>query len=835
VATLKRLFLQLDHLIRHRAARSVLWLDELRRDSSYAVRTLTRAPGFTAIGLAVLALGLGASLAMFAVADATALRGLPFDHADRLVALADAGADGSVEGVTPQDFLDWRSRQDAFAGLAASGYGSLSLKREGDAPPEILEGLRVTNQFFETLRVRPVLGRTFDSTSETPAGSGVVLISYALWQRRFGGRPDVLRAILPGQRRDFEIIGVMPEGFTYPAGAMVPTDLWMPVVFAPEDRVRGSDISRSLAVVGRLKDGVGIDTARAEILAITQALAASSPRWFEGRHTLAEPLHAFLTRGVHTWMVMLLGAVSCVLLIAGVNAANLLVARATAREHELGVRAALGGSSWDLARVLLAESLVLSMTGAALGLVLGSAAIRLLRSSLPTDLPGLANVGVDMRAVLALMTAAVVVGVTCGLAPVLAAGRSSRASLLSQSGRTRTASVKQGRLRSAFIVIEVGLAVMLLVGAGLFLTSFARVSDVDLGLDYHHVLTLRVRPLDVARTPDEIARLSTAHRVAFEQILAASRAIPGVEEAALVESGLPLRGDLVTVDVQVPGRVLPRGLEVEATHVSSDYFHLLRIALRRGRSFDDNDRESSTPVVILNDTAARVLFADIDPIGKVIGLGGHPFAVVGVVGDIHRDGPEVPPNRQAYLPFGQGQVGGATIVVRTARTDAAMASPLARAAWNAFPNVPLTGVVSLESYLTAMLSPRRLNRLLLGLFGGLGLAIATIGIYAVTSFVVMQRRREIGIRLALGAQRSAVLRTVVGDSLRPVALGMATGLGSAWFSATVLQRFLFAVSPHAGFVYVSAAGISVGAGIIAALGPARRAAQVDPLASLRAE
>jgi putative ABC transport system permease protein len=810
---------------------SGLWWMDVRR----AVRGLAATPAFTAIGLAVLSLGLGASTAMFSVADATALRGLPFDRSSRLIAIADAGPDGFVEGVTPPDFLDWRDRQDVFAGLAASGYGGLSLKRVGDAPPEILEGLRVTNQFFETLRVRPVLGRTFDATSETAAGSGVVLISYSLWQRRFGGRSGVLGAVLPGQRRDFEIIGVMPAGFTYPAGAIVPTDVWMPVVFAPEDRVRGSDISHSLAVIGRLKDGVDIAAARGEIAGVTQALAAASPRWFEGRRVVIEPLHAFLTRGVHSWMVMLLGAVSCVLLIAGVNAANLLIARATAREHELGVRAALGGSSWDLARVLLAESLVLSLTGAVVGLALGWAAIRLLESSLPTELPGLANVAVDARVVLAVLTAAFVIGVTCGLAPMLSVGRGSRATLLSQSGRTRTASVRQGRLRSAFIAIEVGLAVMLLVGAGLFLTSFARVSDVDLGLDYHHVLTLRVRPLDLPRTPDERAQLSAAHRVAFQSMLAASRAIPGVEEAAIVESGLPLRGDLVTVDVQVAGRVLPPNMDVEATHVSPAYFHLLRIPLRRGRGFGDDDRVGSTPVVILNETAARAFFADSDPVGKTIGLGGHPFAVVGVVGDIHRDGPEVPPNRQAYLPFGQGQVGGATIVVRTMREETAMTAPLERAAWNEFPNVPLTGVVALESYLTAMLAPRRLNMLLLGLFGGLGLAIATIGIYAVTAFVVMQRTREIGIRLALGAQRSAVLRTVIGSSLRPIALGLMAGLAAAWLSATVLQRFLFAVSPHAALVYVIAAAISLSAGIAAASGPARRAALIDPLTSLRTE
>ena len=806
------------------------------RDLRLAGRAIRAAPGFAAVVVLVLALGLGASTAIFSVVDATVLRELPFDRADRLVAVGDltAVATGASDGFeTPQDFLDWRDRQTVFADVAASGYAGLSLKPDGPAPPEILAGLSVTARFFEVLHVTPLLGRTFTTDNERAEQSGVALISYALWQRRYGGRSDVIGARLPGQQRDFEIIGVLPPAVSYPVGVTDATDVYLPVVFGAADRQRATSYARVLQVIGRLRDGVPLGVARAQIVAITSTLAAETPRWFEGRHVTVEPLHATLVAGARTWMMMLLGAVVCVLLIAAINVANLLLARATTRDHELRLRAALGGSTWDLARLLLTESLVLAVAGATLGVLGAYGAVDALRAALPPDVPGLANIAINARVLLVAASAAVAVGFGCGLVPALQAARPASGRLLGDATRTQTPSAGRQRVRAVLVVLEVAGAVVLLVGAGLFLTSFARVTSVDLGLDYRNVLTLQVRPLERANSPAEIALMSDRHRAAFDAILERVRGLPGVDDAALVSQGLPLRGDLTTGRVGVRGRTIPASEDVEINPVSPGYLHLLRIPILEGRGFTEADRAGSPDVIVLNAMAARAYFPGVDPVGQQMDLNDRPVTVVGIVGDIRPDGPESPARRQAYRPFAQSSIGGATVLVRTAASAAALGPALEQAVWSQFPNVPLFGVVPLEQFLRTMLAPRRLNMLLLTLFGLLGLAIAAVGIYAVTSFVVAQRTREIGIRLALGAPPSVVLAAVVGGAFRPVAVGLAVGTAGAWLVSVALQRFLFAVSAHGLTTYVGAAGVLAAAGLLAAVVPALRASRVDPLIALR--
>jgi putative ABC transport system permease protein len=373
-----------------------------------------------------------------------------------------------------------------------------------------------------------------------------------------------------------------------------------------------------------------------------------------------------------------------------------------------------------------------------------------------------------------------------------------------------------------------------LIGAGLFLTSFARVTSIDLGFDYHDVLTMQVRPLEMASSPAEIALMTARHRAAFDAILERVRAIPGVDTAALVGQ-LPLRGDLVTEDVVVPGQHVPAGEDVEVNRVSPDYLRALRIPLLEGRGFTDADRQGSEAVVILNAAAARAYFPGIDPLGRVMEVGGRPWTVVGLVGDIRRDGPEAPPTRQSYRPLAQTDFSGATVVVRTSRDAAAMTPLLRNAVWSQFPDVPLLTATLLEQFLTAMLGPRRLNMWLLTVFGALGVGIAGAGIYGVTSFVVAQRTKEIGIRLALGAQPAAVWSAVVLGASRQLALGLAVGLAGAWLLGTLVQRFLFRVSAHAIGVYAVACVVLVTIGLVAAFLPARRASHLDPLRALRVE
>ncbi len=649
----------------------------LARDLRHAVRALASAPGFTGVVLGVLTLGLGASVAIFSVVDATVLRGLPFDHADRLVAVGGLDVTSGVDGYeTPQDFLDWRDQQDVFSRLAASAFGGISLKREGTAAPETLVSSRVTAGFFEVLHVSPVIGRTFTRADEMADGSGVVVISYALWQRRFGGRADVVGATLPGQLRTFEVIGVMPRNFEYPVGEIDPTEVWVPIVFSAADRQRGTDYSRVLHVIGRLRDGVSIGTAGARMAAINASLALTSPRWFAGSHVRVEPLQTFLASGVRTWMVLLLGAVGCVLLIACVNVANLLLARATARERELRIRAALGGSRWDLARVLLSESLVLSIGGTALGVLAASSGLAALRSTLPADVPSLANIAINVRVLVAAAAAALATGVGCGLVPAWHVARSAQRHGLAESARTLTASASRLRLGGALVALEVALASVLLVGAGLFLTSFARVTSIDLGFDYHDVLTMQVRPLEMASSPAEIALMTARHRAAFDAILERVRAIPGVDTAALVGQ-LPLRGDLVTEDVVVPGQHVPAGEDVEES-IASRRTTSARFASRSSRDEGSPMRigRAARPVVILNAAAARAYFPGIDPLGRVMEVGGRPWTVVGLVGDIRRDGPEAPPTRQSATGRWHRPTSAARrVVVRTSR-DAAAMTPL---------------------------------------------------------------------------------------------------------------------------------------------------------------
>ena len=383
-----------------RAVRTT-WLDGLWRDIRHGIRALGATPAFTIVALAVLTLSIGATTAIFSVVDAVMLRGLPFRDSGRLVTvgeqnLRDAAGPG-LNLVAPQNFLDWRAQQTAFTGLAAIGYAGVSLKAEGGQEPETLEAQAVTADFFPVLGTAPLMGRTFTADNEVNQGAFAVVISYGLWQRRFGGAPDVIGRRLPGQQADFEILGVMPRSFAYPVGATRPTEVWLPNVFQAEDRVRGNDFSYRLQVIARLRDGVSMEQAQAQMDQITRGLAAATPRWFEDRVAKVEPLRDYLTRGVRTWMFMLLAAVGFVLLIACVNLATLMLARASARSRELVIRSALGASRWDLVRALLVEGLLLALGGAALGAFGAWLGVEALRAAIPADVPRIATIAIDLR------------------------------------------------------------------------------------------------------------------------------------------------------------------------------------------------------------------------------------------------------------------------------------------------------------------------------------------------------------------------------------------------------------------------------------------------------
>lgn len=810
--------------------------DALWRDVRHGARSLAATPSFTVVALAVLTLSIGATTAIFSVVDGVVLRALPFPDADRLVAVGERHVKSDWEtgsrGVAPQNFRDWRAQQSVFSGLAAIGYASISVGAEPGGEPETLEAQAVTSDFFPVLGVAPMMGRPFTAHNEADGRAFVAVISHGLWQRRFGGRPDIIGQRLRGQRADFEILGVMPPTFAYPVGAIRPTDVWLPNVFRPEDKWRGNDFSYRLEVIGRLRDGTSLHQAQAQMDQITARLAAETPRWFEDRVATVEPLRASLARGVRRWMIMLLAAVGFVLLIACVNVANLMLVRASARSRELTIRSALGASRWDLARALMVESLLLSLAGAVLGAVVAQLGLDTLRSAIPGEVPRVAAIALDLRVLATTVLVAVASGLLFGLAPIVQLSRAPRDGGLTQVLRARTANTTHQWFRSSLIVVEVALAVVLLVGSGLFLASFARVIGVNLGIDPSRVLTARIRPL-VGEHNWELAQ--RRNRGLLGNVLEQARAIPGVEVAALVNGGVPLRGDLRTIDFAIPGRVLPRNTDLDFNEISPDYFRALRTPLLSGRFFDAGDREGSEPVVIINDAAARTYFPGEDPIGRTVVFEGTR-RIVGVVGSIRHDGPETDWRRQGFVPLDQSRAVGATLVLRFSRGGTEAALPAVKAAiWSQFPDLALPDINTLSQYLDRLVAQRRFSMLLLGLFGLLGIVIACVGIYGVMAYVVALRTPEIGIRMALGAVPGVILWSVLRRALLYLGAGLVIGLQGAWVLAALVSGFLFQIQPHDPWVYACVSGTLVVTGALAAFVPARRAARVDPLLALRLE
>jgi predicted permease len=811
-----------------RDARGTRWLTALGRDVVSAARSLRATPGFSAVAIAVLTLGIGASTAIFSVVDAVVLRGLPFDEGDRLVAIRELGRSGRPNLASPQNYADWKaSSGDIFTGLAAIAWGNLDIKREGALAPETLRGKRVTAELFSILRVSSLKGRTFSADDEVEGRDAVAVIGYGLWQRRFGGDPDVIGKRLPAADRSFEIIGVMPRGFDYPPGAVEPTEVWTPYVIPADQRMRpGNGRYWTLNLVGRLRDGVSVDHAQRKLDETTKAMMAADPNWFSGMTgVLVQPLRDSLTGDTRRWMFLLLGAVSFVLLLACVNVANLLLVRATTRMRELAVRAALGATRADLVRALLAESVILSCAGAVLGVFLAWWGVDVLRGAIPDTVPRLATVAVNLRVLAVATAAAVTTGLVFGLVPAIPFSRPVLTDAIKDGGRTLTAGASRQWLRTLLVVSEVALAVVLLVGSGLFLSSFSRVTHVDLGMNIEHVLTVQITlPPDAPRKRARI--LDVLDRVS---------GIGGVDAVAVTGTAVPLCCGRISHPVRLPKRPgIDDSAGIDQRDVSPDYFRVLQVPLVAGRFFTADDRRDGPAVVILNQAAAKRYYGDAaSAIGQQVEVESeHVREVVGVVGDVRQFGPEQSANLAFFVPFAQGDAWG-TLVLRVSRDTAPVLSAVKTVVWNEFPDAVIPDAYTLRDYLDIRLAARRFNMLLLGLFGALGLVIAALGIYGVMAYVVTQRTHEIGIRMALGATPWKMLTSVLGRAFAVVAIGLSVGLAGAWQLSAVAKSFLFEVQPHDAGIYAGVALVLSAAGLAAAFIPARRAARVDPLVALR--
>ncbi|HTI35976.1 MAG TPA: ABC transporter permease [Vicinamibacterales bacterium] len=811
-------------------------LDDLRT----AVRSLRLSSGFTAIALTVLALGIGSATAIFSVVDAIVLRGLPFDEHDRLGVIYEVDTRHATTfglgNITPQTYLDWRGLQQPFQQLTAVAGTRLRLKTEG-AEPADARAQRVTPEFFPVLRVAPMLGRTFNPNDEVDGHDHVAILSYGFWQSRFGGSPDAIGKTIELSEAPYEIVGVMPASFSYPVGSDRPSDLLVPMTFAGADRVKGDTHNYNYTVIGRLKDGVSFKQASDEMWRLSEQLDKKDPKWAPGRRAYVITLHEHLVGKVRGWMLMLLGAVVLVLAIACTNVANLMLVRATSRTREMSIRAALGAGPWRLVRGLLVEGLVLSLSGAAIGVLFALGGVNALRTWLPAGLPRVAAIGIDLRVLGAAVGAAVVTGIVFGLVPAVHSSRPDLTGSLKEGGRSSTAGNTAQRVRSILVVTEMALAVVLLVGAGLFTGSFVKLLQVDPGFDYHNVLALDVglRLMPGHKYDKQFAAEDARYAA---RVLESVRSVPGVVSAGEVSGGLPLTGSWSRTDVELPGRGELKGEndEIDVRNVTPGYLELLRIPLRRGRTIAATDRENTPPVLVINETAARKYWPGRDPIGQHVKLEQKDFEVVGVVADIHHLGPEMPPRQECYMPLAQSVVFGVTVVARTSGRPLAVLPAMKSAIWRINPEQRLTSdTVTLDSYMDRLIAQRRFNMAVLALFGMLGLMIAAVGIYGVMAYIVAQRTSEIGVRMALGATRGRVMGMVLGRAVLLMVSGIAIGGAAAWYFSAGVRTFLFDVQPTDKTIFAMALGTLLAAGLIASAIPALRAAAVDPLVALRHE
>ena len=812
-------------------------IDDLRN----AFRSLRASRGFTVVALTVLGLGVGSGTAIFSVVDAVVLRGLPFDEHDRLGVVYEKDTKRATtfgEGnITSQTYLDWRQLQQPFQQLAAVAGTQFRLKTTEGGEPADARAQRVTHEFFPVLRLAPMLGRAFNADDEIEGRHRVAILTYGFWQRRFGGAPEAIGRTIDLSENGYEIVGVMPPGFSYPVGSDRPADMLVPLMLTKDDRIKGGNRSFNYTVIGRLKDGVSFQQATEQMWRLSEQLDEKDPKWAPGRRARVLTLHEHLVGKVRGWMLMLLGAVVLVLLIACANVANLLLVRATGRTREMGIRAALGAGPWRLARGLLVEGVVLSLAGAALGIALAWAGIQVLRAWLPPDLPRVASIAIDIRVLAAAVAAAVATGIVFGLVPALQSARPDLVGALKEAGRSTTAGGRAQRLRSVLVVAEVALAVVLLVGAGLFTGSFVRLMRVDPGFDYRNVLALSIglRLLPGERFGDAYAERSAQYS---RQVIDAVSRVPGVEMAAVVNGGLPLTGSWSRTSITLPGRgeLKGDGDDIDRRVVTPDYLPLMRIPLLKGRYLSADDRANTPPVIVINQAAAQRYWPGQEALGQRVTLNKKDFEVVGVVGNIHHLGPEIAPRQEAYLAAAQDRLFGGSLVVRTARDPMAVLPAVKAAIWSVNPEQRLTGeTVTLERYMDRLIAQRRFNMAVLALFGMLGLVIAAVGIYGVMAYVVAQRTNEIGVRMALGATRGNVVSMVLGRAAILMLLGLAIGGAGAWYLSAGVKSFLFEVQPNDAGIFIGALAVLACAGLLASALPARRAATVDPVVALRGE
>jgi putative ABC transport system permease protein len=798
-------------------------------DFKYAARLLRRAPGFTIVAVAALALGIGANAAIFSVIDTLLLRPLPYADPDRLAVVWEHNLprDRKNNVVSPGNFIHWRELNQSFADLAAvSATFRATLTGAGD-PVELPQQL-VSANLLPLLGVRPALGRNFEPQEDAPR-STVALISDRLWRQRFGADPGVLDRTIMLNAQPTRVIGVLPREF-FVLDKNV--DIWSPIAFTPAHRTpRG----RWMCVVGRVKEGVSMAQAQDDMVRVHAELTRRFPSFNTGWTANVVPMKQQLTGDVRPALWVMLGAVGFVLLIACANVGNLVLARATARQRELAVRAALGADRARLIRQMLAESLVLSLLGAAAGLGLAWWALLALRTTVAERLPiaRLEQVGINGTVLLFAIAAAVVSALLFGIAPALTSAGAKLTDTLKDGGRPGSGA-RGARLRAAFVVVEIALALVLLVGAGLLLRSFVTLLRVNPGFDAARTMTMKVS-IPTTKYPD-----AARQQAFFNQLFERLDALPGVIATGST-SFLPMAGLGAATGFDIVGQPKPPAGQEPVTDVrvvDHNYFKAMGVPIIRGRAFDSGDDGTNVRRVIVNQTLANKHFAGQDPIGRRISVywfNEGPDEIVGVVGDVRQQDLETEARATIYWPPGRFTYPFATVAVRTAGDPRAIVSAAVNALHQLDPNVAAADVRTMEEVLDASVAQRRLTMLLLATFAGLALVLAAVGIYGVIAYSVTQRTQEIGIRMALGAQRAAVLRMVVGQAMTLAAIGLAAGGIGAWLLTRLMQKLLYGVTPSDPLTFAIVSAMLALVAAIAASVPGLRAIRVDPVVALRAE
>jgi putative ABC transport system permease protein len=803
-------------------------MQRLWQDTKYAARTLRQHPGFTAIAVLTLALAIGATSSIFSVVNSVLLKALPYKDPEHLVLLWGTDLTGNQrDQISYTDLADWRTRTKSFTNVVA--YNGMSTPiLSGSNEPEPVAAMQVSDGYFELMQTPPLLGRALVSEDQQPGKDQVVVLSHGLWQRRFGQDTKIIGQTISLDSRPYTVVGVMPANFhSLPSSLVHPSDVYLPLAAEYDDTQRSFTWLRGIA---RLKPNVTLAQAQAEldVIARTQALEHADTN--AGRGVRVVRLQADLVRDLRAALLILQGAVLLVVLIACVNLANLLLARLTARRKEIAIRAALGAGRLRLLRQLLVESLLLSLTGGACGLLLTVWGVKVLQGIGAKVLPELSGIELDVRVLAFTGGLSLLTAIIFSLAPAMNVSVDNLGESLKEGGRGSGSSVGRRGVRQFLVVSEIALSVVLLVCAGLLIRTFLNLRSMNPGFDPHHTLTMNIALPEAkySTDPKQIAF--------FRDVISRVQRLPGVEYAAIT-SILPESGNAAHTWVQPEGRTYGPNEKPfpDVFRVSSDYFRTLSVPLLQGRLFSDADDADHPLVALINETMAQKLWPGEDPVGKRMARGDTMLTIVGVVGDVYQYGLDSQKTMQLYLPFAQQPQRIMTMTVRGSSDPLRLVSAIRDNVRAVDQDQPVFRIATMDQILADSMARQRFSMILLAVFAAGALLLAAVGIYGVMSYVVAGRTREIGLRIALGADPRRVLRLVLGEGLTLAVIGSGIGAVAAFLATRLLTSLLYGVSSSDPLTFVAVAVLLAAVALLACYVPARRAAKVDPLVALRAE